>query len=74
MQELTDIISGGGYVLPSSSTTESLVSLGEIIEFINFWLQGLVHNFLERCNMYYETMTNLFQKIPVELPKTHSHE
>ena len=32
-------------------------------------MQGLEHNFLERCNIYFETMKKLFHKIPVELPK-----
>ena len=62
-------ISGGGNTLPSNSTTEALVSINATINFIDCWLQILEHNFLERSNMYFETMKNMFQKIPVELPK-----
>ena len=61
--------SGGGNLLPSNSTTESLVSLIATINLIGCRLQDLEHNFLERCNMYFFAMRNMFQKIPVELPK-----
>ena len=39
--------SGGGYVLPSNSTTEALVSLSETINFTDCWLQGLQDNLLD---------------------------
>ena len=54
--EHDDGISGGGYPLPSNSTTEALVLLGETIYFIGCWLKALEHNFLERCHMYFFTM------------------
>ena len=38
--------SGGGYPLPSHSTTEELVLLGATIYFIGFWLKTLEQNFL----------------------------
>ena len=62
------VISSGGNALPSNSTTEALVSLSETIDFIDFWVQFLEQNLLERSNMYFETMKNMFQKIPDELP------
>ena len=31
--------SGGGNALPSNSTTEALSSIGETIDFIDFWLK-----------------------------------
>ena len=61
--------SGGGYPLPSNSTTESLASLSATIDFIVCWLQALEQNFLERCNMYIFDVEKLLQKISVELPK-----
>ena len=66
--------SSGGNYLQSNSTTEALVSLGSTINFICFWLQGLEQNSLERSNMFFENMKNMFQKIPVELPKLLSHK
>ena len=54
--EHDDGISGGGYPLPSNSTTEALVLLGATIYFIGCWLKALEHNFLERCHMYVFTM------------------
>ena len=72
--EYDDGSSGGGFILPLNSTTEAIVSLSAKIYFIGCWLQGLEHTFLEICNMYYETMTKLFQKIPVELTKPPSHK
>ena len=65
---------GGGYALPKNSTIELLVSLSETINFIDFCLKGLEHNLLERSNIYFETMINMFQKTPVELPKPPSHK
>ena len=62
-------ISSGGYPIPLNSTTWSLISLSETIDFIGCWMQALEHNFLERCNMYSFAMNKLFQEIPVELPK-----
>ena len=41
--------SGGGCPLPSNSTTEALVLLGETIYFISCWLSALEHNVLELC-------------------------
>ena len=64
-----DEISSGGYPIPSSSTTEVLVSLSPTLDLIGCWLQALEHNFLERCNMYIFPMKNTFQRIPVEIPK-----
>ena len=64
-----DVSSGGGYALPSNSTTEALVLLIETIDFIDFCLQDLEQNSLERSNIYVETMKNMFKKIPVQLPK-----
>ena len=64
-----DGIIGGGYPIPLNSTTEELVSLIATIHFISFWLQALEFFFLERFNMYFFVMKNMFQKIPVELPK-----
>ena len=61
-------------MLPSNSTTESLFPLSAAIDFIDLWMQGLEQNSLERSNMYFETMKNMFQKIPVELPKPLSHK
>ena len=60
---------GGGNALPLSSTTEALVSLSATIDFIDFWLKLLEQNYLQRSNMYYQTMECMYQKIPVELPK-----
>ena len=67
-----DGIRGGIYPIPSNSTTEALVSLIATIHFISCWLQALEKHFLERFNMYVFVMKNMFQKIPVELPKAPS--
>ena len=64
----------GGNTLPSSSRTEALVSISAIIDLIYCWMQGLEYNLLERSNMYFENMKNIFQKIPVKLPKPPSHK
>ena len=64
-----DVSSGGGNVLTPNATTEALVSLGETIDFINFWLKYFDHTFLACSNMYIETMQYLFQKVPVQLSK-----
>ena len=61
--------SSAGYLIPLNSKTEAFVSLSANINFIGCWLQAFEHNFLERCNMYFFNMKNMFQKIPVELPK-----
>ena len=61
--------SGGVFLLPSNSTTEALVLLGAIIDFIGCWLKYLERNVLQLCNMYVLNMRKLFQKIPVELNK-----
>ena len=37
-------------------------------------MQGLEQNSLERSNIYFETMTNMSQKISFELPKPLSHK
>ena len=66
--EHDDIISGGGYPIPSNSTTEALVSLSATIDFIGFGVQCLERNFLDRYNMYFGTMKKNL-KIPVKLPK-----
>ena len=44
--------SGGGYPLPSNSTTEALFLISANIDFIGCWIQALEHNLLERCHMY----------------------
>ena len=61
--------SGGGSALPSNSTTEALILLSATIDSIDCCLKLLYHSYLERSNMYIETMKGLFQKIPVQLPK-----
>ena len=61
--------SGGGCTLTSNWTTEALYFHGATIDFIDFWLKYLEHNFIESCNMYYFNMKKLFQKIPVEIPR-----
>ena len=43
---------GGGCSLPSNSTIEALDSLSATIDFIDFWLEALEHNSIERCNFY----------------------
>ena len=43
--EHNDGSSCGGYIIPSNSTIEALVSLSATIYFIGFCLQGLEHNF-----------------------------
>ena len=65
--------SGGGNELPSNSTTAALVSICSTINFIDCWLQFLEHNLLKQSNMHFETMINMFQKIPVEIPKPLGH-
>ena len=54
--------SGSGYVLPSDSTTEALVSLSTTIIFIDCWLQGLEHNSLECYTMYLKLSKLCFRK------------
>ena len=61
--------SGSDYTMPLNSTTEELVLLSKTTDFIGCWLQALEHNFLDRCNMYFVAMKNMFQEILVELPK-----
>ena len=67
--EHDDGSSGGGYPIPSNSTTEGLVSLSAIIDFIGSWLQSLKNNVLECCYKYFFAMKTMFHKIPVELSK-----
>ena len=69
ISEYYDVRSGGGYPLPSNSTTEALVLLGATIDFIGCWIKVLEHNLIERCRIYVFTMEKLFLKIPVEIPK-----
>ena len=61
-----DVSSSGGYVLPYYLTIEALVSLSATINFIYCWLQGLEQKYLERSNIYFETMIIMFLKTPVE--------
>ena len=72
LSEHDDEISGGGYPIPLNSTKEALVSLSTTIYFIGCWLQDLEHSLIERCNMYFFAIKNMFQKIPVELPQPDS--
>ena len=58
---------GGGFPLPTNSTTESLELFGATIDFIGCWLEALEHNFIEICKLYSHYMDLLFQKTPVEL-------
>ena len=51
--EYDDGISGGGYPITLNSIREALVSLSATIGLIGCCLQGLEHNFLERCNMFF---------------------
>ena len=60
---------GGGYPLPSNSTTYVLDFLGETIDFISCGIKALEQFFTELCNIYVFNMGKLFQKILVELPK-----
>ena len=59
---------GGGCIISSKSTTEALYLLVATIDFIDFWLKALEHNFIECCNFYSHHMDLLFQKTPVKLP------
>ena len=61
-------------MLTSNSTTIAILSISATIDFIYYLPQGLEQNSLERSNMYFETMKNVFQKIPAELPKPLSHK
>ena len=65
--ENDDGSSGGSYPIPLDPTTEELVSLSATINFIGCWMQALEKN-LERCNIFF-CYENMFQKIPVKLPK-----
>ena len=47
-----DVISGGGNALTSNTITESLVSLSETFDFIDFWIKCFDHNYLEHSNKY----------------------
>ena len=68
-----DVSNGGGCPIPSNSTKEALDLLGATINFIDCGIKVLEHNVLEYCNMYVFNMRKLFQKVPVEIPKsTHS--
>ena len=60
---------GGVNTLPFHSTTESFISLGETINFIDCWLKFYDRNCLDCSNMYIETMKSLFKKIPFQLAK-----
>ena len=64
----------GGNVLLSNSRTEASVSISVTIDFIDCWLKWFDCKYLERFNMYIETMPDLFHKIPVQLPKPQSHK
>ena len=64
-----EILGKASYVAQEWAGVPALVSLIATIDFIGFWLQALEHNFLELCNMYCFDMKNMFQKVPVELPK-----
>ena len=55
---------GGGYQIPSYSTTEALLYLSETIYFIGCCLQDLKHTLLERCHMYIFAMKQLFFENP----------
>ena len=48
-----DGTSGGGYALPSNSTTEALFSISATIYFIDCCQQGSEKNSLELSNMYF---------------------
>ena len=52
LSERDDGSSGGGYPLPSNSTTEALYLLSATIDFIDCCLKVLEHNLLERFHMY----------------------
>ena len=54
--------SGGGYPLPSNSTTEVLYFLSSTIYYIGCCLKALEHNFLGHCYMYIFAMKNYFWK------------
>ena len=60
-----------GVVCPllSNSTTEAFVFLDATIDFIDFWLKALKHNFIERYNMYACNTKTMFQKISVGISK-----
>ena len=56
--EHDDESSGGGYPIPSNSTTEASDSLIATIYFIGCWLKSLKHNLIERCHMYTFALKN----------------
>ena len=65
--------SNGGNEFQSNYTTEALDSLGATFDFIYCWLKYFDKNYQAWSNMYSEYMRELFNKIPVQLPKPLSH-
>ena len=64
-----DASSGGGRQILPDSTKGALVSLFLTLNLIESWLQQLKKNYLHRTIIYFEKMSDLFNKISVTIPK-----
>ena len=69
-----DDINGVGTEIPLDSKTWALSWLGETFDLNDSWLKGFDQNYQDRPNMYIEDMKDLFNKIPVQLPKPLNHK
>ena len=55
--------------MPSDSKEKYLISFSLTSNFIASWLKQFNNNYEHRTEMFCEEMIELFQKIPVTLPK-----
>ena len=57
-----DANSGGNRPLPYGSTLDTLKSLGDTLNFIDFWLQSFEANYYQRKMMYKEKVSDFLRR------------
>ena len=69
-KSVNDEASSGGYIpLPSNSTEGAIISFGLTLNFIKSWLKSFKIYYYIWTEIFYEEMLELFQKIPITLPR-----
>ena len=64
----------GGRSINNNTTTKALKSLGETLNFIDFWLKHFKHNYQERLIIYHDAMVEFFKQIPTMKSKPLSQD